>query len=457
MDDKTFILELVEKSKKAQHELETYSQAEVDAIVKIIAKTVYDNAENLARMAVDETGMGVYEDKVAKNKGKSKTIYNYIRDKKTVGVIGREEETGLTLLAKPVGVVGAVTPTTNPIVTPMCNAIYAIKGGNSIIVAPHPRSQKCSAYTMDLINENIKKSGIRCPENAIQIIRESTIARTTELMHAVDVVIATGGMGVVKEAYSSGKPSFGVGAGNVQVIVDEDVDFVDATAKIIAGRKFDNGIICSGEQTIIAPAKHYDEVIEAAVKNGAYYIDDEAAVDKFRKTIFVNNVINKDVVGQSVQKIAELAGVNVPQETKVILLKANGIGKEDELCKEKMCPVMAAFKYDTFEDAIRIAQTNLNLEGKGHTAAIHSNSKEHIESAGIKLTISRLIVNASSSTTAGGSLTNGLAPTTTLGCGTWGNNIISENLSYKHLINVSRIATVITNIFIPTDELIWAK
>lgn len=457
MDDKSFITELIEKSKEAQKELATYSQKEIDAIVKVIAKTVYDNAEELARMAVDETRMGVYEDKVAKNKGKSKTIYNNIIDKKTIGVIGRDENTGLTLLAKPVGVVGAVTPTTNPIVTPMCNSMFAIKGGNSIIIAPHPRSQKCSAYTVDLINKNIKEKGIKCPENAIQIIRESTIAKTSELMKAVDVVIATGGMGVVKEAYSSGKPSFGVGAGNVQVIVDDDVDFIDATAKIIAGRKFDNGIICSGEQTIIAPRSKYDEVIKAAIENGAYYAEDEETVDKFRKILFVDNMINKDVVGQSVQKIADLAGVSIPSNTKVILLKANGIGEEDILCKEKMCPVMATFAYDTFDEAIKIAQTNLDLEGKGHTAAIHSNNNEHIELVGIKLTISRLIVNASSSTTAGGSLTNGLAPTTTLGCGTWGNNIISENLDYKHLINISRIATVIRNAVVPSDDNIWLK
>lgn len=457
MNDTNSILELMQKAREAQKELATYSQKEIDAIVKVIAKTVYDNAEELARMAVDETRMGVYEDKVSKNKGKSKTIYNHIADKKTIGIIGREENTGLTLVAKPVGVVGAVTPTTNPIVTPMCNAMFAIKGGNSIIVAPHPRSQKSSAYTVDLINKNLKEQGIKCPENAIQIIRESSIDKTTELMKAVDVVIATGGMGLVKEAYSSGRPSFGVGAGNVQVIVDTDVDFADATAKIIAGRKFDNGIICSGEQTIIAPRSKYDEVMKAAVENGAYYADDEETIDKFRKILFIDGMLNKDVVGQSVQKIADLAGVEVPKDTKVILLKANGIGKEDILCKEKMCPVMATFAYDTFEEAIKIAQINLDLEGKGHTAAIHSNNNEHIELAGVKLTISRLIVNASSSTTAGGSLTNGLAPTTTLGCGTWGNNIISENLDYKHLINVSRIATVIRNAAVPSDDNIWLK
>ena len=455
MDDKKLIQDLIEKARIAQQELATYSQEELNAIVKVIGKTVYDNAEELAKMAVEETEMGVYEDKVAKNKGKSKAIYNNIKDKKSVGIIDIDEEKGLTFVAKPIGVIGAATPTTNPIVTPMCNSMFALKCGNSIIVSPHPRSKKCSSYTVDLINEEMKKQGVRCPENAIQILREPTIAASAELMKSVDVVLATGGAAMVKSAYSSGKPSFGVGPGNVQVIVDRDVDFKEATAKIIEGRKFDNGIICSGEQSIIAPADKYDEVIKAAVENGAYYIDDSKTIEIFRKVLFVDGIINKDVVGQSVQTIAQLTGVKIPEGTKVIILKAEGIGTEEVLCKEKMCPVLISLKYDTFEDAVKIAQTNLDYEGKGHSAAIHSNNKEHIEYAGINLTVSRLVVNAPSSTTAGGSLYNGFAPTTTLGCGTWGNNSISENLDYKHLMNVSRIGRVVDRTA-PTDEEIWA-
>ncbi len=448
--------ELIVKARKAQEELATYTQEELDAIVKVIARTVYDNAEELAKMAVEETGMGVYEDKVAKNRGKSKTIYNNLKGKKSVGIIGKDEEKGLTLIAKPIGVVGAITPTTNPIVTPMCNSMFALKGGNSIIIAPHPRSKKCSAYTVELINKALKAQNVKYPENAIQVIDDPSIEVSGELMKSVDVVLATGGMGMVKAAYSSGKPSYGVGAGNVQVIVDRDIDYVDATAKIIAGRKFDNGIICSGEQSIIAPKEAYDDVMAAAVKNGAFYAEDDETVEKFRKALFIDGIINKDVVGQSVQTIAKLAGVNVPSDVKVIILKAAGIGKEDVLCKEKMCPVLSTFKYDTFEEAVKIAQANLNVEGKGHTAAIHSNNPEHIDYAGINLTISRLVVNEPSSTTAGGSLVNGFAPTTTLGCGTWGNNIISENLDYKHLINVSRIGRVIKGKSAPSDDEIWS-
>ncbi|MEN1760132.1 aldehyde dehydrogenase family protein [Anoxynatronum sibiricum] len=450
------VMEMVEKSKIAQKELSRFTQEQLDDIVKLIAKSVYDHAELLARMAVDETRMGVYEDKVAKNRGKSKTIWHSLKDKKSVGIIDRNEAKGLMMVAKPVGVVGAVTPTTNPIVTPMCNAMFALKGGNSIIIAPHPRSQKCSAHTIDLILEAIEKAGIPYPEGAIQIIRESSIDKTNELMKLVDVVVATGGMGVVQAAYSSGKPAYGVGAGNVQVIIDRDADFADATAKLLAGRKFDNGIICSGEQSIIAPRDQYDAVIQAAVANGAYYIDDEATVEKFRQTIFQDGHMHKDVVGQSPARVAEMAGVTIPEGTSVILLKAKGVNQNDLLCKEKMCPVMAVFAYDTFEEAVSMAQANLELEGKGHTAAIHSNNQAHIEYAGVNLTVSRLVVNAPSSTTAGGSFTNGFAPTTTLGCGTWGNNIISENLDYKHLINVSRIGLTIPGAAAPSDESIWA-
>ncbi|WP_028855840.1 aldehyde dehydrogenase family protein [Psychrilyobacter atlanticus] len=455
MDSKNYINNMIQKATVAQRELATYSQEELDAIVRTIGKTVYDNAEELARMAVDETRMGVYEDKVGKNKGKSKNIWHNLKDKKSVGIIERDLEKNLIMVAKPVGIVGAVTPTTNPIVTPMCNAMFAVKGGNAIIVAPHPRSKGCTTETVARINNALVENGIRCPKDAIQVITEPSLAYTNELMEKVDVVLATGGMGMVKAAYSSGKPSFGVGAGNVQVIVDKGVNYDDAAAKIIAGRKFDNGIICSGEQTVIAPKSEYNKVIDAMVKNGAHYIDNPADIQKFRDTIFEGGHMNKDVVGQSVAKVAEMAGVAVPKEAKVILLKASGIGAEDLLCKEKMCPVLSAFEYDTIEDAINIAQTNLDLEGKGHTASIHSFNLENIELAGNLLTVSRLVVNASSSTTAGGSMLNGFAPTTTLGCGTWGNNIISENLDYKHLINVSRIGLIREDVIIPTDEQIW--
>lgn len=448
------INEMMLKARAAQKAFEKFNQEQVDRVVREIGKVVYDHAELLARMAVDETGMGVYEHKVAKNKGKAKVIWNDLKGKKSVGEISYNKETNIVEIAKPIGVVGAVSPTTNPIVTPMCNAMFALKGRNAIIIAPHPRAKKCSSYTVELINERLAQLG--APANLIQIISEPSVELTNELMQAVDVVVATGGMGMVKAAYSSGKPAFGVGAGNVQVIIDRDVDFMKTAAKMIEGRTFDNGIICSGEQTIIAHEDDYDTVIAAFEKNGAFFVRDAQMHDKLKATIFEGNHLNKDVVGQSVQKIAALAGVTIPEGTKVILLEAAGIGTADILCKEKMCPVMSTFKYKTFDEAIKIAKTNLELEGNGHSAAIHSNNLEHIKKAGTALSVSRLVVNAPSATTAGGSFYNGFAPTTTLGCGSWGNNSISENFTYKHLINISRIGMVREDVEVQADESIWA-
>ncbi|MEH6549629.1 MAG: aldehyde dehydrogenase family protein [Pseudomonadales bacterium] len=446
------ITDLMNKARIAQMEYAKYSQEQVDEIVRAIGKIIYDNAEELARDAVDETRMGVYEDKVAKNKGKSRAIWNNLKGKRSIGIISEQDEHGIIEVAKPIGVIGAVTPTTNPIVTPMCNAMFALKGGNAIIVAPHPRAKNCSAKAVDLMNSEIRRLG--APDNLIQIIREPSIEATQELMRSVDVLVATGGPAMVQSAYSSGKPSYGVGPGNVQVIIDTDVDYNDAACKVIAGRKFDNGIICSGEQSVIAHKNDYADVIAAFRANGAFYIEDQAIADKLRNTLFEDGHIAGRVVGQSVQAVAEMAGIEVPADTKVILIKSNG-EDDDILRKEKMCPVMVAFEYETFDHAVAIAHHNLSMEGAGHSTAIHSNNAENIAKAGVALPISRLIVNEASSLTAGGSLQNGFAPTTTLGCGSWGNNSISENLDYKHLINVSRIGHKHDKP-VPTDEAIWA-
>lgn len=454
METKSYLDSLLERGRKAQKEFEGFSQERVDEVVRVIGKVVYDRAEELAKMAVDETRMGVYEHKVAKNKGKSKMIWKNLKGKKSVGIIEEDKENALIKVAKPMGIIGAVTPCTNPIVTPMCNSMFALKGRNAIIVAPHPRAKKCAKYVVDLFNEELRKLG--APEGLIQVIEEPSIELTNELMKKADAVVATGGMGMVKAAYSSGKPAYGVGAGNVQCIIDRDVNIEEAAVKIIEGRAFDNGIICSGEQSIIAPREKYNEIIEVFKKNGAYYIDEEETIEKFAKVIFPEGTINGKIVGQSVRTIADMAGVDVPAGTKVIILKARGYGDKDVLCKEKMCPVMIALEYDKFEDAIHIAQSNLEVEGKGHSCAVHSNNMENIKLAGDKLTVSRLVVNQPSSTSAGGGARNGFAPTTTLGCGSWGNNSISENLDYKHLINVSRIGLYNENAKVLTDDEIWA-
>ena len=448
---------LVEKARIAQKEFESFSQEQTDAIVKEIGKIVYDRAEELARMTVDETKMGVYEDKVAKCHGKSKCIWNSLKGKKSIGIIEENKDTGIIKVAKAKGVVCAVAPVTNPVVTAMCNAMFALKGQNAIIVAPHPRAEHVNKYVVDLFREALKK--FNAPVDLIQTVEKSSIDATNELMKSVDIVVATGGAGMVKAAYSSGHPALGVGPGNVQVILDRGIDYEDAVKKIITGRTFDNGIICSGEQAVFIPKEDYSKVIELFKKNGVFYVDDEANVQKFADTIFPENgPINRKIVGQSVQTIAKLAGVEVPENTRMILIKARAIGKGngEPLCREKMCPVMIAAQYGTFEEAVELAQSDLEYEGKGHTASIHSNDMEHVRYAGEHLTVSRLIVNQPSSTGAGGSLYNGFAPTTTLGCGSWGNNSISENLNYTHLINVSQIGLYNKDKKIPTDEEIWA-
>lgn len=455
MAEKETIEGLAAKSRIAQHEFESYNQKDVDTLVQAVGKVVFENAEVLARMAVEETLMGNYEDKVKKNMGKARIIWNSLKGKKSVGIIDYDEAEKLYYVAKPKGVVGLVTPCTNPIVTPMCNLMFALKGRNSAIIAPHPRAKKCGAHTVKLINRELTKLG--APENLVQIIEEPSIDLTNELMRQVDVVVATGGMAMVRAAYSSGKPSYGVGAGNVQVILDKGIDLEEAAEKIIVGRAFDNGIICSGEQTIITPKEIYDETIEAFKKRGACYFDDPEIIDKFRKTMFTEKkVMNKEVVGQPLEKVAEMAGVEIPEGTRVIILKAAGTGREDLLCKEKMCSVLASFAYTSFDEALKIAQDNLDYEGEGHTVSIHTHDKEKIEKAGVYLNVSRLIVNQTSSTSSGGSFFNGFAPTTTLGCGSWGNNSLSENLTYHHLINISRIGLYNENGTVPSDDELWS-
>ncbi len=446
---------LVAKARVAQASFEKASQAQVDTIVKAIGKYVYDNAEILARMAVDESGIGVYEDKILKNKGKARVIWNNLKDKKSRGIIKEIPESNMLLVAKSMGVVGAVTPVTNPIVTPMCNAMFALKAGNAVIFAPHPKAEGCAQHLTEAFMREVKAHG--GPDDLVQMIRNGSVETTRELMKAVDVVVATGGGAMVRSAYSSGKPSYGVGAGNVPVIIDRGVNLADAAQMIVTGAAFDNGIICSHEQFVLTPEEKYEQTIEAFVATGqVWFTDDPTEVQLYRDLIFPGGHMNKDVVGRSAADIASLAGLQVPETARVILLPADGSGSDDLLAMEKLCPVVAILGYGTFEDAVDHAKANLLVEGAGHTAAVHSHDEAHIRMMGLELPISRLVVNQTSATSAGGSLTNGFAPTTTLGCGSWGGNSISENLDYKHLMNVSRIGKVISGKPVPTDAEIWA-
>lgn len=446
---------LVSKARAAQAAFETFSQQQVDAVVRDFGKYVYDNAENVAAAAHEETGLGVYEDKVAKARSKARVIWNNLKGKKSRGIIDEDDDAGLIFVAKPMGVVAAVCPVTNPIVTPMCNAMFALKAGNAVIFAPHPKAEAATRDLTRAYREILKRH--EAPEDLVQMVTNGSVETTQALMKAADVVVATGGGAMVRSAYSSGKPSYGVGAGNVPVVIDRDVDLKGAAEMIVAGASFDNGIICSHEQFVLTPQERFDETVNAFRATGkVWYTADKDQVQKLRDVVFHNGHLNKDVVGRSAREIAAKAGIDIPDGVRVILVQADGSGTEDILAKEKLCPVVAIFPYETFEEAVARAKANLLVEGAGHSAALHSNSEEHIRQMGVALPVSRLVVNQASALTAGGSLTNGFAPTTTLGCGSWGGNSISENLDYKHLMNVSRIGKPITKKAVPTDEEIWS-
>jgi succinate-semialdehyde dehydrogenase len=454
MEAKAYIQSMVEKGRAAQKEFEKFSQEQIDDIVRDMAKVVYDNADELARMAIDETGMGVYEDKCNKNRGKAKAIWNHLRGKKSRGIINRLDN-GVVEIAKPMGVVGSVTPTTNPIVTVMANVMVSLKAGNAIIVGAHPRSKECSQKTIDYLLEATKQYNL--PENLVQIIGKPSIEATNELMKQADVIVATGGPGMVAAAYSSGTPAYGVGAGNVQCIIDRDADFDDAVEKAIIGRTFDNSIICSGEQNIIAHEDDFAKIVEVFEKHGGYYIGDPEEVAKVRNTIFIDGNMNKDAVGQSPQTVADMAGVKIPEGTRVLLVKADAYGEADVLSKEKMCPVMAAYTYKTFDGALEIAKANLAVMGAGHSAVIHSYNRENIEKMGLELPVGRIATRQSCSSAVGGNPLNGFVPTTTIGCGSWGGNSISANFDYVHLMNITRIGFIQEDNAVPTDEEMLAR
>lgn len=453
MDKKAYVQEYIDRARKAQVVFAEYSQEKVDEAVRAIGKIIYDNAEELAKTAIDETGMGVYEDKIAKNKGKSKATWAKLKGVKSRGIIKYIDDQALVEIAKPIGVIGCVPPTTNPTMTPMHNAMIALKGGNAIIVSPHPNAVKTGVDTVNYMRQALEAVG--APVDLIQIIEDTDLEISGFLMSMCDTCISTGGPFMVKAAFSSGKPAFGVGAGNNQVLVDRGMDIADVVKKVVAGRTYDNGVLCTCEQAVYFPAEDYDKAIEEYKKLPVFVAEDPADAQKIREYLFQNGALNKKVVGRDATVIAEAAGVAVPANTKMLLVPISGDATEEVLAKEKLCPVQVAYSYDKWEDAVAIAHTNLTVDGQGHSVTIHSTDKEKIEAAALDLPVSRFSINQQGSSSLGGTLTNGLNPTATLGCGSWGNNSISENLWWHHLVNISRIAYVIPGKEAPTDEEIW--
>ena len=454
LDPVAAVQELVARSHAAQKQIEFATQEQADAAARAICKVVYDNAEELGKLAAEESRMGNVADKITKCRMKSSLIWESLKDKKTVGVIKRHEDTRMLDVAKPMGVVAAVIPSTNPVVTPMCNAAFALKTRNSIVFAPHPRGLQCSKKLVALFQAELEKLGL--PTDLVLTLEQVSLEGSAALMSAADVVVATGGPAMVKAAYSSGKPSLGVGQGNVQAIVDTDVDMDAAAEKIIAGRSFDNGLICLGEQTAFVPAESFDAFTAALTAHGAYYVDDPAEVAKIREGLFPEGgPISRTVVGQSAHEIGAQLGLDVPENARCIAVKVDAIGEAEDLCREKLCPVIAVHAYDTFEAGVAMMVENLEFEGKGHSVAVHSNTPEHVELVGIQCSVSRVVVNQPAGSTGGGSPTNGFIPTTTLGCGSWGNNSFSGNFSHKNLMNITRVGYPLDESYLPDPELAW--
>ena len=427
----------IDKARAAFEQIKDYTQEQVDKLVYESAKIIYESAEPLAKMAVEETRLGSYEDKIGKNTGTAAAFWDYLKDKKSVGIINEDPSIGLIEAAHPIGVIGAITPATNPTVTPLGNFMHALKGKNAVIISPAPRAEKTSTTTVNLIREALAKNG--APEDLIQIVNDVTIEKSQELMEKCDLVLATGGSGLTKAAYSSGTPAYGVGPGNPPVIVDRGYDLKDAAEQTIVAVASDNGILCDGDNLLLYPQELEADFFAELKNAGAVVFESADDVAKFREALFQDGKINSGLVGKDTDVIAEAAGFTLPEGTKVIGLKIEGVGKDDILGKEIMGPVVVLKSYDKFEEAVDMAIRNMEEDGgTGHTAGIFSNDEDHILYFGEKIPVARVLVNQPTPD-AWGPETNALSPAVSEGCGTLGNNILAGNVDYIHMVNVSKI------------------
>ena len=426
--------------RRAQREFAKFTQEQVDHIFFEAAMAANKARIPLAKMAVEETGMGVMEDKVIKNHYASEYIYHAYRNTKTVGVLEEDPAFGIKKIAEPIGLVAAVIPTTNPTSTAIFKALLCLKTRNAILISPHPRAKKCTAEAARIVYEAAVKAG--APEGIIGCIEFPSLELTGELMHEADIILATGGPGMVHAAYSSGKPALGVGAGNTPVIIDESADIKLAVNSIIHSKTFDNGMICASEQSVTVLDGIYDEVRAEFERRGCYFLKGDE-LDKVRHTILINGALNAKIVGQSAHTIAQLAGVDVPEETKILIGEVESVELSEEFAHEKLSPVLAMYHAKDFDEALDKAEKLVCDGGHGHTASlyIHPAQKEKIMKHAERMEACRIVINTPSSFGGIGDLYNfKMAPSLTLGCGTWGGNSVSENVGVKHLLNVKTVA-----------------
>lgn len=441
VDSVETLTKTLERVKNAQKEFSKYSQEQVDKIFQAAAIAANEARIPLAKMAVEETGMGIVEDKVIKNHYAAEYIYNKYKNEKTCGVIYQDESYGIKKIAEPVGIVAAVIPTTNPTSTAIFKTLIALKTRNGIIISPHPRAKKSTIEAAKTVLEAAVKAG--APEDIIAWIDVPSLELTNMLMQSADIILATGGPGMVKSAYSSGKPALGVGAGNTPAVIDESANVILAVNSIIHSKTFDNGMICASEQSVIVSDKIYDKVKDEFVKRGCYILNPEET-EKVRKTIIINGALNAKIVGQKAHTIAELAGVSVPENTKILIGEVESVDLSEEFAHEKLSPVLAMYKSSSFDDSLEKAYRLIEDGGLGHTSSLYVNTvteKEKIKKFYSKMKTCRVLVNTPSSQGGIGDLYNfKLTPSLTLGCGTWGGNSVSENVGIKHLLNIKTVA-----------------
>ena len=427
--------------REAQRIFATYTQEQVDKIFTAAALAANKARIPLAKLAVEETGMGIVEDKVIKNHYASEYIYNAYRDTKTCGVIEEDKSYGIKKVAEPIGVVAAVIPTTNPTSTAIFKTLIPLKTRNGIIISPHPRAKKSTIAAAKVVLEAAVAAG--APEGIIGWIDVPSLELTDTLMKEADIILATGGPGMVKAAYSSGKPALGVGAGNTPAIIDESADVILAVNSIIHSKTFDNGMICASEQSVIVDKKVYKAVKEEFAYRGCYFLN-KSETEKVRKTIIINGALNAKIVGQKAHTIAALAGVTVPEETKILIGEVTSVDLSEEFAHEKLSPVLAMYKSEDFEDALSKAEHLIADGGFGHTSSLYINVEtqaDKIAEFSERMKTCRCLINTPSSHGGIGDLYNfKMAPSLTLGCGSWGGNSVSENVGVKHLLNVKTVA-----------------
>ena len=445
------LTEALAKCRAAQEKFATYTQEQVDKIFLAAATAANQMRIPLAKQAVAETGMGVVEDKVIKNHYAAEYIYNAYKDSKTCGVIEEDTAYGIQRIAEPIGVIAAVIPTTNPTSTAIFKTLISLKTRNGIIISPHPRAKGCTIAAARVVLEAAVAAG--APEGIIAWIDKPSLELTNQVMREADLILATGGPGMVKAAYSSGKPALGVGPGNTPAVIDDSADILLAVSSVIHSKTFDNGMICASEQSVVVLDSIYDRVKAEFIKRGCYVLNAEE-IDKVRATILINGALNAKIVGQSAHTIAALAGVDVPENAKILIGEVTSTDLSEAFAHEKLSPVLAMYRASDFTDAMNKADTLVKDGGYGHTASVYLDTvsgKEKLDAFAEKMKACRILVNTPSSHGGIGDLYNfKLAPSLTLGCGSWGGNSVSENVGIKHLLNIKTVA-------IRRENMLWFR